>query len=600
MKKYFGKIKLVLNFILFPMILVGVLNCYFNFMNNGSYRFDFRPMAFVLACIIVSIVYYIFIFLTGKTKYGVLGTSILFFVIYFVSQLKIIYTNNPLYLSDFVFINKVSNLTEIVGNTLFDTIGKIGFCSICVLVFLIFIFIDSMIINIKFNLKKRVCFFVLDVFLLLLLFVPNKYTCELYSDIFFNDNDRTAYETYTTYDSYYNTYGTIAGMYGVYLENLVFEPDDYDERVVNEILDGDVVDNNNSLGTPNIIVLLGESFWNINKLEGITFDKDVIGIYNDLKKDGYYSNLVVPTYGGLTANSVFQFLTGSNISYYSNGYIPFMQSYNDDRAYDYPCIIKDLKNNNYISYAMFGMDSYNFGNVFEKMGFDYYGKYPYSFSDVKGQYVSDDYTVRQIINTFNGKRANDNYFYLAFTTQNHMPYSYDRYYEYDIRIESSSYSEEENGVILSYAQGLYDTASSLNKLYEYINTLDEDTLIIFFGDHLPYLKTKDGVDIIDKSIDDIVDKYTTEALILSNYDIDLDMPDSIGIDLLLNYIINNMDVELSNYYKWMYDSIFELNGYNRYFFSNDGESYSLSDIDNIEEEVYNLREGLQYKLFYKK
>ena len=464
-KKYFNKIKLFLNFVVFPIILVCVLNFYFNMINKDIYEYEFRFMAFVLACIIVSSIYYIFIFMTGRTKYSILFTSIVFFIIYFISQLKIMYTNSPLYLSDFAFWNKLDNLVSIVGNTLGSYIGILIVPSVVVFIFLIFIFIDSIVINIKFNMKKRVCFLGLGICVMLLLFIPNSYTCEFYSDIFFNDNSRKAYGTYTTYDSYYNTYGTIAGMYGVYLENLVFIPDDYDESEVHEVLNGDIVIEENSLGKPNIIVLLGESFWDINKLEGVRFDKDVMEEYNKLKDYGYTTSLVVPTYGGLTANSVFELLTGSNISYYSNGYLPFMQSYNDDRSYDYPSVIKELSNNDYISYFMYGMDSYNFDNVVEKMGVNYYGEYDYTYSDVKGQYVSDSYTVNQIIHTFKNKSSDNKYFYMALTTENHMPYSMEKYGRYDIHIDNSVYSEEENGVILSYAQGIYDTSLALNQLY---------------------------------------------------------------------------------------------------------------------------------------
>ena len=76
------------------------------------------------------------------------------------------------------------------------------------------------------------------------------------------------------------------------------------------------------------------------------------------------------------------------------------------------------------------------------------------------------------------------------------------------------------------------------------------------------------------------------------------MPDTIGVDLLLNYIVNQMDIELSNYYKWLYNTTEILSAYNRHFFINNNMIYHLDELNKEMLDVYKMRENLQYKLFY--
>ena len=72
--------------------------------------------------------------------------------------------------------------------------------------------------------------------LLLLLFIPNKYTKEFYLELIFQANEHTDYNSYTTNLQYYQTYTMLSGMWGVMLNNNFTEPDNYDEAQLEEIL----------------------------------------------------------------------------------------------------------------------------------------------------------------------------------------------------------------------------------------------------------------------------------------------------------------------------------------------------------------------------
>lgn len=66
-------------------------------------------------------------------------------------------------------------------------------------------------------------------------------------------------------------------------------------------------------------------------------------------------------------------------------------------------------------------------------------------------------------------------------------------------------------------------------------------------------------------------------------------------DLLLTTIVNKMGLNLSSYYKWLYDNREELPSSN-YFVSSDvdGKLYWTEDLNKEQQEFYDLREKMQY------
>lgn len=92
--------------------------------------------------------------------------------------------------------------------------------------------------------------------------------------------------------------------------------------------------------------------------------------------------------------------------------------------------------------------------------------------------------------------------------------------------------------------------------------------------------------------------YNSQALILSNYEEEIELPEYIGTDLLLNYIVNQLDVEVEPYYKWLYNTTEVLPGINKYIsFDKAGNLYDPTELTKEMNEVYENRKLMQYKLF---
>ena len=187
-----------------------------------------------------------------------------------------------------------------------------------------------------------------------------------------------------------------------------------------------------------------------------------------------------------------------------------------------------------------------------------------------------------------------------------MPYYEGRYKNYDVNIVESPYSKDVNEVVHSYAEGMYLADKQLGRLYDYINSIDEETIIVFFGDHLPHLATPDGKDALfttnfldnEYSLESIYKQYNTTALVMSNYDIDYGDVNYLSPDLLMTYVLSNMDLELSPFYKWLY-STKEVLPSSNYVVSQDksGKIYYTLGLEKEMKEMYELRKQMQYYLF---
>lgn len=189
---------------------------------------------------------------------------------------------------------------------------------------------------------------------------------------------------------------------------------------------------------------------------------------------------------------------------------------------------------------------------------------------------------------------------MALTMQGHMGYSKDKYSNYDIEIKNSPYNNKINEEVLSYAQGVYDMDKALKKLYDFIKTYDEPTIIVFYGDHLPYLNYVFNGKYFntDNKVLNLYRKYNTESLILANFDIEEKNYKYVGPDLLVTYILNNMDINLSKYYKWLYKYIDILPASNMYIsVDKDGNVYNTDNLDEELYKYYDIRRNIQYKYF---
>lgn len=572
--------------------------------------YDICIQSVLFSGFLLTLIYLIMLGITKKSATSNLIMIILLGIFSIVNIFKVYYTNDPILFSDILFINSSSEILDIINGTILDAI-KNNIISIIVYI-LISIGIGYLSYKNQYEVNKislRVIFIIIPIAIFTLLLLPTKEFRNFMLNKFYNIDSRKDFYATTTNLKYYAKYGTVSGMYEQYLENLILEPTGYNEKEIKKEVTN-IRDDDKSFKKPNIIVVFAESFWDIDQLDEVTFDKEVTSNFNKLKEEGIFFNMISPSYGGISANVEFEFLTGANLAYFGKGYVPYMQLYTNDSYYNRPSIIQELENNDYYTKieAYTSKKLFNCGKFYEYIGVDstkYNTKVAKKYK--KGKYVSDEHVIDQIIEEFDNKEPGKREFYMTLTMQAHMPYKLSKYKEYDVKVKKSNLSKEMNDTLQSYAQGIYDTDKQLGRLYEYIQTLDEPTMIVFYGDHLPYLDTN-GKNILDEleyfnTKDQNLNnfrKYNTQSLILANFKIKEDNYKYIGPDLLSAYVLNRMDIKISDYYKWLYTNINILPTYNGYVaVDQEGNTYNTKQLPKELKNNYDFRNSVQYKYFIK-
>ncbi len=567
---------------------------------------------FLLTCCLFYTFYFFVMGLTKKSKIANTVLTLFVVIISISTYVKLAFMNEPLYLSDILYIGDAGEIKDLVKGSIFVTLRPV-----LLKIFLqILILIGSIIIGNKTNItleKKtiRIPLVIGTLALLVLMFIPNNAKDRFMLNNFFDLNNRNDYACITSNRKYYGTYGSITGMYGILLENRNIEPEDYDETKIKDAIKNVSEEPNKTLGKPNIIVIFSESFWDLDQLDEVEYDRPLTSNFNRLKKEGLFFNMISPSYGGISANVEFEFLTGATLTYFAPGYIPYMQLYTNRSFANRPSIITELNNADYTTKIVQsgGPKQFNCAHFYEYVKMDstdYMNEK--GLEHKKGQYMADSYVTDLAIQELQNKKENEKLFYMIATMQAHMPYLGKKYEEYDISLKENSFSKKTNQVLLNYGQGIYDADKELGRLYDYIKTYKEPTILIFYGDHLPYLNNGKE-DVLSKmnyfntgdEKTDLYRKYNTQALVLANFNIKPlkdTQPRFVSPDLLSTYVLNHMDIKISNYYKWLYGTINTIGGSNQFIITDQqGNLYYNNELNKDQLNLYNLRKNIQYKYF---
>jgi len=604
----------IISFLL-PLLLFILLELMFYISDGLDGIVDIHWISFIFSIFLFYAIYCLIYSLTNNSKYTFLIVSITGYLIMVGSIIKIAFSLEPFYLTDLLYFNSGGEIFSIIEGSIWSTIKYL----------LILIFIAASIIPVGLNIFQfkhnykldnkivRIVMFSVSLLFLIVLFIPNKGIDNFILNTFYEKDKQNDYDIPLVSNlGYYRYYGHLAGIYGNFIEGRVYPHDDYDVEEIAKVVNSSPTEEDKSLGKPNIIVVFSESFWDIDQVEEITFDKQVTPNFNRLKEEGLFFDMISPSYGGISANVEYEFMTGGSLNYFSNGYIPYMSLYTDNKE-NSPSIISELNKNDYYTKLVLytSPNLFNCRNFYKSAQPDSV-EYNRKIEDkyIKGKYVSEEHIVDSIINELDNKDKDEKLFYFTATMQAHMPYKLSKYDEYDIDIVDSNLDEELNNSIKSYAQGIYDADKQLGRLYDYIQTLDEDTIIIFYGDHLPYIKA-DGKDVLTEleffNTDDdklnLYRKYNTQALVLANYNMDTLKEENKEIkylspDLLSTYVLNHMDIELSNYFKWLYTTKDIIGASNKFISINqNGELYYTNQLKGDMKKLNDFRYNVQYKYF---
>lgn len=278
------------------------------------------------------------------------------------------------------------------------------------------------------------------------------------------------------------------------------KPEDYNKEAIEDLIKTyqsktkSAVSSSPASGkSPHIIMVMGEAFSDFTNGTDLKFtpEEDPLGFYNQLIQDPntLSGHIVTPTFGGGTANTEYESLTGG-ANLYLNKSLTTAYTLIRKPTDALPSLLKPL------GYDSVGMHPgyswfYNRQNVYKSFGFDktYFDE---SFEQVKkGNYLSEDVTVNKMIEVFEEHRkTSDNpLFEFCVTIQNHGPYDDSGHYGNEkVAFETAkTLTPEAEKMLSTYLVGLRDADTQLERLIQYYQSVDEPVIVVYFGDHLPYL-----------------------------------------------------------------------------------------------------------------
>ncbi|MBR6443956.1 MAG: sulfatase-like hydrolase/transferase, partial [Firmicutes bacterium] len=211
-------------------------------------------------------------------------------------------------------------------------------------------------------------------------------------------------------DKSYEEYGTVLGFAATMTDTKMKEPEGYSKDAVEKIASEYPSDKASagavtSKKTPDIIVVMNESFSDLEALADIGTSEEYIPYFNSLRKNTIRGTLHTSVLGGGTSITEHEFLTGN-----TSAFLPLHKAiYNDGITGDSPSLASTLKEQGYggnIAFHPGQADSYNRSNVYPHLGFDKF----ISVEDMKDpekvrNYVSDKANYERVIAEYEKYKA---------------------------------------------------------------------------------------------------------------------------------------------------------------------------------------------------
>jgi phosphoglycerol transferase MdoB-like AlkP superfamily enzyme len=353
-------------------------------------------------------------------------------------------------------------------------------------------------------------------------------------------------------------------------------PTEYSSNKMDEILDAlNSCDDSLPDQYPNIIFVQLESFFNVNDLQNIRFSENPIPYFSSLLENEISGYLTVPVVGAGTVNTEFEVLTGMSLDYFGTGEYPYKTAL---KNYSCETAAYNLKELDYSTHAIHNYQGtfYDRYLVYKNMGFDTFTSLEYMQNieyNISGAWPKDDILTEEILKALSSTEGPD--FISTISVQGHGKYPPNKLpdeYEPSITAEFIDGTIEgglsDINALIYYINQLSEMDQFIQQLVEAIREWEEDTILVFYGDHLPSLS------IINEDLKN-GNIYQTNYVILANFE--LDKTDS-GKDLyayqLSSEVFNLVGIhnglltklhqnyaENSQYQEWLYDLEYDMIGY---------------------------------------
>ena len=288
---------------------------------------------------------------------------------------------------------------------------------------------------------------------------------------------------------------------------------------------------------PTVIAIMNETFSDLSiyqnmhaNYQGPTYFKSI----DDCLSRG---RLYVSAYGGGTANTEFEFLTGNSMAYLGSGVYP----YTTYDLTDTENLASQFKSLGYYTTAMHPNHGTNWNreNVYKDFGFDQF----LTINDFEGAetlrgMVTDKSTYDKILELLDTN--SDPQFIFDVTMQNHSGYD-TGLIPYDKQM-SLNIDGELNSNVNEYVSLIQQSDEALEYFLGKLSKLDRKVVVVFWGDHQPFFPDTYNNRWFTNEDDATHQErlWQTDYIIWANYDVAGNSQTSHEEDLSSNYLSSEL------------------------------------------------------------
>lgn len=318
-----------------------------------------------------------------------------------------------------------------------------------------------------------------------------------------------------------------------------------------------------------------ESFIDPTEVNYLNFSQDPIPNFRELTENYTSGYLKVPVVGAGTANTEFEILTGMSMQYFGTGEYPYKTIL---KQTDCESIASDLSKIGYGTHVVHnnGGNFYSRANAFSMMGFDSFtSKELMNIREYTplGSWPTDDILIDETIKALDSTKDQPDFVY-TITVQGHGDYPKDKILANPEIIVSGAEDEAANNQWEYYVNMIHEVDQFIKDLTTALERRGEDTIVVFFGDHLPSL----GLSEADMATGSI---FQTKYATWNNFGLAKEDADLAAYELLAN-TTNALGIHEGTIFTYEQNALDQK--------TNDSESY-LNGLNHLQ---YDLLYGERY------
>lgn len=297
----------------------------------------------------------------------------------------------------------------------------------------------------------------------------------------------------------YRDYGVVYCFTNTWLNTGISKPNGYSEDLILNIFDKKELGDDNAMllkkkdvdeNYPNILFLQLESFIDPTTVKSIELSKDPCPNFRKLYSQYSSGELTVPACGAGTANVEFEVLTGLSVKFFGPGEYPYKSVLTEKTG---ESLAYDLDSIGYTSHAIHNHRAvfYNRNTVFSNMGFDTFTSLEYMKDVAKTpkNWAKDNVLTGCILDALNSTKGRDMIYTIS--VQGHGKYPSEKVIENPEIEVLSAPTEELKWKYEYYVNQIYEMDQFVKELTDELAKLDEPTILVMYGDHIPALDIKE-------------------------------------------------------------------------------------------------------------